>query len=226
MTNRNRYKKYKFTVIATDVVIFTIQEDQLRVLLIKMKKRPYLGFWAAPGGLVKPTESVDEAAVRHLADKTGVKTVYLEQLYTFGRVDRDPFGRVVSVAYFALIPSAGVKLKTTSEYEDVAWFSVEDLPKLAYDHREIIETAVERLKAKLEYTNIVYSLMPKEFTLGGLQHVYEIILDRKLDKRNFRRKFLSLNLIEKVGRKREGEAHRPAELYCFKKRKPQMVEIL
>lgn len=219
-------KKYEHAVIAADVVIFTVQENQLKILLIKMKKRPYTDYWAAPGGLVKPTESVDMAAKRNLVEKTGVHNVYLEQLYTFGKVDRDPFGRVVSVAYFALIPSDGVKLQTTAEYEDVTWFPVEKRPKLAYDHAEVIQYALNRLKAKLEYSNIVYSLLPKEFTLSDLQNIYEIILSKKFDKRNFRKKILSLNLIQRLKKKRRGEANRPAELYRFEDRKPRVVKVL
>lgn len=208
-------KKYKFAVIATDIVIFTVAEDSLKVLLIKMKKHPFEGYWAAPGGLVKPRESVDSSAERNLKEKTGLSGVYLEQLYTFGRVARDPFGRVVSVAYYALIPSGGIKLKTTKEYEDVKWFEVRGLPKLAYDHREIIAMAIARLQERLGSTNVAYSLLPRQFTLTGLQKVYEIILGRKLDKRNFRKKFLSTSLIRRIGHKTSGGAHRPAELYEF-----------
>lgn len=219
-------QKYKFAAIATDVVIFTVIAESLHVLLIKMKKHPYEKCWAIPGGLVKPDESVDAAARRQLALKTGVKNIYLEQLYSFGDVHRDPFGRVVSVAYFALIPNANVNLKTTDEYGEVAWFPVSDLPQLAYDHTKIISTALFRVKSKLEYTNIVYSLLPDEFTLHDLQKIYEIILDRKLDKRNFRKKFFSLKLVQATGKKQRGEANRPAELFRFVKRSLQRVEIL
>jgi 8-oxo-dGTP diphosphatase len=219
-------QKYKHAVIASDIVIFTIQGEQLKALLIKMKKAPYQNMWAAPGGLVRGSESVEDAARRILLDKTGVKNVYLEQLYTFGDVDRDPFGRVVSVAYFALIPYAGLSLKTTAEYGGVAWFPVENLPKLAYDHSKIVRTAVQRLRSKLEYSNIIYHLMPKEFTLSELQQIYEIILGRSLDKRNFRKKLLSLQIVKKLRKKRKGDAHRPAELYCFMEHTPQTASIL
>lgn len=222
----NIKKKYKFAVIATDVVIFTVRDGCLQALLIKMKKRPFTDCWAAPGGLVKPEESVDEAAKRHLYMKTGVKNVYLEQLYTFGKVNRDPFGRVVSVAYYALIPSAGLQLKTTDEYGEVSWFPVNRLPKLAYDHAEVIHCAIQRLKDRLGYTNVVYSLMPREFTLGELQKIYEIILNKKLDKRNFRKKIFSLGLVKKTGKKRVGEANRPAELFVFTSRQLQRFKIL
>jgi len=219
-------KKYKFTVVATDVVIFTVQDKQLKVLLIKMKKNPYLKHWAVPGGLVNPDESVDNAAKRHLFDKTGVKNIFLEQLCTFGKVNRDPFGRVVSVAYFALIPSENLKLRTTEEYGNARWFSVEDLPDFAYDHKKMIDLATKRLQAKLSYSNIVYGLLPREFTLTELQKVYEIILGKCLDKRNFRKKISSTDLLEKLRKKRKGLTNRPAVLYKFTRRKPQMIEIL
>lgn len=221
-------KRYKFAVIASDIVIFTVLEGELQVLLIQMKKKPFTGFWAAPGGLVRANESVDAAARRILRDKTGVSDVYLEQLYTFGRVDRDPFGRVVSVAYTALIPSEGIHLKTTEEHSSVRWFPVSQLSRLqfAYDHREIIRTAIARLRSKLEYSNIVYGLLAKEFTLTELQKTYEIILERKLDKRNFRKKVLLLKLLKKTNKKSSGGAYRPAELYLFVSRKPQAVSVL
>jgi len=219
-------KKYKFAVIATDVAIFTIKDNELNVLLIKMKKEPYSDCWALPGGLIDPKKSIDESAREHLLVKTGLRNIYLEQLYTFGQVDRDPFGRVVSVAYFALIPDKGAELKTSKEYDEVKWFSANKLPKLAYDHKEMIALAVERLASKLEYTNIVYGLLPLEFSLGELQGVYEIILGEKLDKRNFRKKIFSLRLVKKTGRYEIGKANRPAELYKFVDRTPKIVEIL
>lgn len=219
-------KNYKYAVIATDVVIFTIKDDKLQVILIKMKREPFIGHWALPGGLVKIDESVDASAQRHLLTKTGVKDIYLEQLFTFGEVKRDPHGRVVSVAYFALIPNAGLNIKTSEEYLGIDWYPVEQLPKMAYDHKQILKIAVDRLQAKVEYTNIVYSLMSKEFSLSELQETYEIILKRKLDKRNFRKKILSLKLLVKSGKTKTGEAYRPAELYSFAKRVPQIMEVI
>lgn len=219
-------KIYKFAVIAADVVIFTVLKNELKILLIKMKRKPFSGMWASPGGLVKPSEPVDAAAKRLLAQKTGVRNVYLEQLYTFGKIDRDPFGRVVSVAYMALIPSDNLRLKTTQEYEDVKWFSMNKLPRLAYDHKEIIDCATKRLRAKLGYTNIAHALLPKKFTLGELQKVYEIILGKKLDKRNFRKKIVKLGILKRLREKRLGIPHRPAELFQFSSRYPQIIEIL
>ena len=219
-------KKYAHAVIATDVVIFTVEEGQLKTLLIEMKKKPYEGHWAFPGGLVRPDESLDESAGRQLADKTGVKNVYLEQLASFGEPNRDPFGRVVSVAYFAIIPIGTKELKTSEEYGGVAWYPAVKLPPLAYDHKEIFIVALARLRAKLEYTNMVYTLMPAEFTLSELQRVYEIILGKTLDKRNFRKKLDQLNLLATAKGKREGSAYRPAQLYRFKSHTPMQVELL
>ncbi len=219
-------KKYDFAVIASDIAIFTIQEDKLKVLLIKMKKAPYTSYWACPGGLVKANEDIEKAAERILTEKTGLKNVYLDQFYTFGKVDRDPFGRVVSVAYLALIPSDHLRLTTSSEYEDVKWFDVKALPDLAYDHKQVVRVAIETLKHKLENTNIVYSLLSEHFSFSDLQKVYEIILDKKMDKRNFKRKVLSLNLISESKKKRVGEANRPAQLYHFTNRKLKEIEVL
>ncbi len=219
-------KKYRFTVVATDVVILTIKDEKLQALLIKMRKSPYHNCWAAPGGMVKPKEAVGDAAKRILKEKAGIKDVYLEQLYTFGKVNRDPFGRVVSVAYFALIPSDNLSLKTTKEYGDIRWFPVKKLPKLAYDHETIIHCAVKRLQNKLSYSNIVYSLLPDEFTLGEIQKTYEIILGKKLDKRNFRKKLFSLNLVRSIGKEKRGMANRPAALQAFTSKKLKMMEII
>lgn len=218
-------KKYEHAVIAADLAIFTVDDGKLKVLLIKMKKSPYEDCWAMPGGLVAGNESVDQAAIRHLHNKAGLKDVFLEQLYTFGNVDRDPFGRVVSVAYFALIQGRGMELKTTSEYQDVAWFSVAEVPKLAYDHKEILALALGRLRAKLSYTNIVCNLLPNEFTLGQMQNVYEVILGKKIDKRNFRKKIVSLDLVNPLGKKTK-DAHRPAELYSFVEKSLKNIKFL
>ena len=219
-------KKYEFAVIATDTVIFTIKDDELNVLLIKMKKKLFQGLWAIPGGLVKPNESVDSSAKRNLFEKTRMKDVYLEQLYTFGKINRDPSGRVVAVAYFALIPASDIRLKTLKDSDDTDWFPVNLLPELAYDHDKIVNFAVERLKSKLAYTNIAYGLLPEEFTLSELQKIYEIILDRKMDKRNFRKKILSLKLLSRTGNKTQGKAHRPANLYRFREKSPRVTQIL
>jgi ADP-ribose pyrophosphatase YjhB (NUDIX family) len=219
-------KKYKYAVIAVDVIIFTINKGKLQVLLIEMKKKPYASSWAAPGGLIKISESLEDAAKRVLREKAGMRNVYLEQLYAFGNPKRDPFGRVVSVAYYALIPGDGIVLKTTKEYAGVKWFPVDDIPRLAYDHKDILKKAVRRLQRRLTQTNIACNLLPVEFSLSELQKTYEIILGKKLDKRNFRKKILSLDLVEMTPKKRRGVSNRPANLYRFLSRKNFNVEIL
>lgn len=212
--------------VAVDVVIFTIKDGHLSTLLIQAKTSPFPGKWVLPGGLVKPSETIDEAVKRHMSAKVGIQNVYFEQLYTFGEVDRDPRGRVVSVAYMVLLPYQSVEPKTNDAYTAIKWFPASLLPRLGYDHREIINVATNRLKAKLGYTNIVYGLLSSEFTLSQMQKIYEGILSKTLDKRNFRKKILQTKLLQKVLKKTIGDAHRPAQLYRFKSRKPQIIEIL
>lgn len=192
---------------------------------MKIKKGPCAGEWAFPGGLVGLHESVEEAARRELSEKTGVTDVFLEQLFTFGSPDRNPVHRVVSVSYFALVPQKGAFLVATPKYSEVRWVDVSELPPLAYDHNRLAETAMERLRAKLAYTNIAWSLLPRSFTLAELQEVYEVILGRSLDRRNFRKKILSLGLLKPLASMRRG-AHRPARLYAFRSREPVILEIL
>jgi 8-oxo-dGTP diphosphatase len=199
--------------VTTDIVIFTIRQDELKVLLIKRANAPFQGEWALPGGFVAQDESLEEGARRELQEETGVAGVYLEQLYTFGRPDRDPRERVITVAYYALIPTDEVEIRAATDAEGVSWYGMEELPNLAFDHAEILEAAHERLVAKLEYSTIAFQFMPKEFTLTELQTVYELILREPVDKRNFRKRILSLKLIKDTGKERKSGAHRPAKLY-------------
>jgi 8-oxo-dGTP diphosphatase len=212
--------------VAVDVVVFTVDREELSVLLIRMKRAPFEGRWGLPGGLIGQEETLDAAAVRELGEKTGVRDVYLEQLYTFSHPRRDPAGRVISIAYMALVPSEGLDLQTTEKYAGIGWFPVKRLPPLGFDHGEMVAYGVTRLRYKLEYTNAVYSLLAPSFTLSELQHIYETILGRALDPRNFRKRILSLGIIERTGEVRRGEAHRPAQLYRFTSRTPQIVEVL
>ncbi len=212
--------------VATDAVIFTVRRGELMVLLIQMKKEPYVGKWAIPGGLLEKNERSEDAARRILKTQTGVTQAHLEQLATFDDPKRDKLGRVVSIAYVALVPSEHVILKTSEKYMDVRWWSVRKLPPLSYDHKDMATVAVNRLRAKLEYTNVVWSLLPPQFTLTELQEIYEIILGRTLDKRNFRRRLLDLGIVAATGTKRMGGAHRPAELYKFKHRAMEYIDIL
>jgi 8-oxo-dGTP diphosphatase len=212
--------------VAVDVAVFTVLERTLHVLLVHVRRGAFAGRWALPGGRVGVVEGLEEAARRHLAVQSGVRSIYLEQLYTFGSPRRDPHGRVVSVAYFALIPHGGrFPRGRAGEHPDAAWYRVGRLPPLAYDHPAVVRIALARLRAKLRYTNLVYTLLPATFTLGELQEMYEAILGRTLDRRNFRKKILSLGLLRRAGGMRRG-SHRPAALYGFRRRRPMMIEIL
>jgi 8-oxo-dGTP diphosphatase len=210
--------------VAVDVAVFTVIARALHLLLVRVHHGAFRGRWALPGGRVGLAESLDEAARRELALQTGVRDAHLEQLYTFGSPRRDPHGRVVSVAYVALIPACG-RFEDTGIGPDRTWRRVTHLPPLAYDHRAVIRTALARLRAKLAYTNLAFSLLPRAFTLGELQEMYEAILGRQLDRRNFRKKILSLGLLRPLDRVRRGP-HRPARLHAFRHRRPMIVEIL
>jgi len=219
-----RYEKPSVTV---DIVIFTIKDNDLKILLVKRGIEPFKNMWAIPGGFVRIEESLEEAAKRELEEKTSVRADYLEQLYTFGEVNRDPRGRVITVAYFALIKSEKIsKLKATADVIEAKWFSAFKLPKLAFDHEKILEYAIKRLRWKFEYTTVVFSLLPEKFSLTELQKIYEIIFDKKFDKRNFRKKILSLNIIEKTKERQKNVSNRPPQLYKFKKKIGEIVEII
>lgn len=220
-------KKFDVVAVATDVVLLAIINDELQILLIKPKKSELAGKWALPGGMVNPSESVDDSVKRHLLGKAAVKNIYLEQLYAFGEVNRDEFGRVVSVAYLALIPDAArIKPSTTEAYEDIAWHPVRSLPPLAYDHGKIVSYSLKRLRAKIGYTNVIKELLPPEFTFNRMMAAYELILGRKLDKRNFSKKILALGIIKPTKKKSSGGAHRPATLYRFISKSLRIIEIL
>ena len=212
-------------LVAVDVVIFTIAERELQALLVEVKSGPFAGHWAFPGGLLPVGEAPEAAAARELLVQTGIGDVYLEQLRTFGDPGRDPRAHVVSVAYFALVAGKGEARADNPKYRRMQWCPVRDLPSLAYDHNLLAHCALERLRSKLAYTNIVYSLLPRELTLGELQDIYEIIIGRPLDRRNFRKKILALGLLRPLRRRRRGR-HRPAQLYSFTRREPMNVEML
>ena len=216
--------RYPHPAVTTDIVIFTIRDGRLKLLLIKRGGEPYQGRWALPGGFVELDEDLETSARRELEEETGVSGVYLEQLYTFGRPDRDPRERVITVAYYALIPSDQVQLQAATDAEAVGWFAFEELPPLAFDHDEIVAMAHQRLVAKLDYSTIAFQFLPREFTLSELQEVYEIIRREPVDKRNFRKQVLALGkLVETKKMKRDG-AHRPARLYRVKS--PGKVDII
>lgn len=208
--------KYERPSVTVDVVVFSLVADDLKVLLVRRKSSPFSEMWAIPGAFVRLDESLAAAATRALVEETGVEEVYTEQLYTFGDPDRDPRMRVITVAYFALVPYDAVRHAPGRETSETAWFSMFDLPPLAFDHHEILEYALTRLRYKLEYTAVGFQLLPDVFTLTELQKAYEIILQEKLDKRNFRRKILSAAILEETGQKRQEGEGRPAMLYKYR----------
>ena len=204
--------------VTVDIVIFTIRDHSLRVLLVRRGIEPFKGQWAIPGGFIQTGETLEDAAMRELVDETGVSDVYLEQLYTFGDPGRDPRGRVVTVAYFALV--AGDRaLAPGSDAAEANWFSMDDLPSLAFDHRKILDYALVRLRNKLEYTTVGFQLLPRKFVLTDLQRVYETILGKKIDKRNFRRKMALLGIVRPLREWRRGGRQRPAQYFEFSARK-------
>jgi len=207
--------------LAVDAVVFgyTVKEG-LKVLLIKRKIEPFINEWALPGGLVENDESLEQAVERELEEETGVSINYLEQLYTFGQPNRDPRNRVVSVTYFGLVKPSAFELKADTDALDAQWFSVKALPKLAFDHQQILEKAVQRLKAKITYEPVGFELLDKKFPFSELEKMYSTILDRQMDRRNFKKKILRFGFLEETNemQKLEG-AGRPGPLFQFNEKK-------
>jgi 8-oxo-dGTP diphosphatase len=225
MPTFKEFKDYPKPAVTVDMVIFTIKNNNLQVLLIKRGVEPSKGLWALPGGFVKLEESLDDAAKRELEEETGVKDVYLEQLYTFGDPKRDSRGRVITVSYMALVNHEKIRLSASTDSADVNFFSLDKMQDVAFDHRKIIEYGLKRLRWKFEYTPVAFSLLADKFTLGELQKTYEIIFDKKFDKRNFRKKILSLGILNEHGIM-EDVPNRPPKLYSLKKKIPQVLEII
>ena len=200
--------------VTVDIVIFTLRNGSLQVLLVKRGVPPFEGQYAIPGGFIRGDESLEEAALRELHEETGVRNVFLEQLYTFGDPKRDPRGRVITVAYYALIASDKLSLVAGADAADAQWFPASSVPPLAFDHKSILDYALERLRNKLEYTTVGFQLLPEKFTLGELQAVYEAILGRQLDKRNFRRKLSLLGILKPL-RQWQRTGRKPAQLFRF-----------
>ncbi len=211
------FKETKTHEVTTDVVIFTIKDGKLKVLLVRRAHEPFKGKWAIPGGFIRISETIDAAALRILKEKTNVQNIYLEQLYTFGDPLRHPTARVITCAYFALIRSDDIVLsfEDNSEITEVEWHPVYNLPPLAFDHKEIIEYSLKRVRERLEFCPIAFQLLPEKFTLTELQKSYELILDKKLDKRNFRKKFLALSILKELDEYTKSGSKRPARLYSF-----------
>jgi 8-oxo-dGTP diphosphatase len=201
--------------VTVDLVIFALREGELQVLLIRRGLPPFEGRWSLPGGFVRDGESLEAAARRELDEETGVRDVYLEQLYTFGDPARDPRGRVVTVAYYALLTTEAAPLAAGTDAGDARWMPARKHPSLAFDHERILSYALERLANKLEYTTAGFKLLPRKFTLGQLQRVYEAVLGRLLDKRNFRRKMALLGVLKPLDEWVQEGRSRPAQLYRF-----------
>jgi 8-oxo-dGTP diphosphatase len=200
--------------VTVDIVIFTLRKGSLQVLLVKRGVPPFEGQYAIPGGYIRGDESLEEAALRELHEETGVRNVFLEQLYTFGDPKRDPRGRVITVAYYALIASDKLSLVAGADAAEAQWFPASSLPPLAFDHKSILDYGLERLRNKLEYTTVGFQLVPEKFTLGELQAVFEAILGRQLDKRNFRRKLSLLGILKPL-REWQRTGRKPAQLFRF-----------
>ena len=211
--------KHPHPAVTVDCAVFGLDDADLKLLLIRRKIEPFGGKWALPGGFVRIDESIDSAARRELSDETGLSRLYLEQLYTFGEPDRDPRERVISVAYYALVKLSAHIVQAATDAAEVAWFPVAELPKLAFDHERIVETAMKRLKAKVRYEPIGFELLPEKFTLGELQRLYEAVLEQPLDKRNFRKKILGMELLEALDEYQQDVAHRAAQFYRFNRQR-------
>lgn len=215
--------EYPRPSLTVDCVIFAWDSESmdLKILLIKRAQDPFAGKWAFPGGFVDMNENLETAARRELEEETGLRDLFMEQLYTFGEPNRDPRGRVVSIAYYALVSLAQHQdqLKAASDATDTKWFSVKEIPALAFDHREILEMAISRLRGKVRYQPIGFELLPEKFPLSQLQSLYEVILGTELDKRNFRRKILKTGLVVALNEHQQNVSHRAARLYKFDKNK-------
>jgi 8-oxo-dGTP diphosphatase len=210
--------------LTVDCVVFGLDGAELKVLLIRRKAAPFAERWALPGGFVEMEETLAQAAARELQEETGIRDVFLEQLYTFGAVHRDPRGRVVSVAYYALVQSGKYPPRAAIDADAVEWFPVSATPALAFDHAEILSVALVRLKNKVRYQPIGFELLPPKFTLTQLQRLYETLLEQPLDKRNFRKKIQSMSLLVELDEVQKEVAHRAARLYRFDKRKYRQLE--
>lgn len=230
MKNTNS-PELKFAVIATDIALFTIRDERLLVRLISVNRPPHFpNMPGLPGGLIRPEENAEQSAKRILETKAGVSAdkVYLEQLYTFSEIERDPRGRVVAVSYLALLPWEKLSKKEQLGTKETFWMPVGEArkKKMAYDHNLMLTSAIERLCSRITYTTILQKLMPTEFTLTELEHAYESILHANLDKRNFRKKILKLKILKELPHKRTGGKFRPAQLYGFASPKVSEIEVL
>ncbi len=205
--------------LSVDAVVFGYEEGKISVLLIKRKYEPFKGKWAIPGGFVLNDESLEEAVQRELQEETGVKINYLEQLYTFGEPTRDPRGRVVSIAYFGLVRPNAFKISASIDAAEVQWYNIDELPELSFDHKEILKIAIERLQGKITYEPIGFELLDKKFPFSDLEKLYTTLLGREIDRRNFRKKIIGLNVLDELDEKVSKGSGRPANLFQFNQKK-------
>jgi 8-oxo-dGTP diphosphatase len=213
--------EYERPALTVDCVIFglDLEEERLKVMLVERELEPFAGMWAIPGGFVRRGEPLAAAATRELREETGIADVFLEQLYTFGDPARDPRGWVVSVAYYALVSPDKHTIHAATDARQARWFPVGSLPRLAFDHAEILKTALDRVRGKLTYAPIGFELLPRKFTIKQLQKLYEIVLGTKLDNRNFRKKIFGMDVLRELDEMQKGVPHRAARLYRFDERK-------
>jgi len=209
--------EYPRPAVTTDCVIFGFDDGELKILLIERGIEPYLGKWALPGGFIDMDENAESCARRKLVQETGLKNIYMEQLYTFSAVNRDPRYRVVSIAYYALVKLSDYHAQAGTDATRIEWFSISDVPELAFDHTDILQKAKERLKGKIKYQPIGFELLPEKFTMPELHHLYETVLQTKLDDRNFRKKMLGYNLLIDLKELQRGARNRAPKLYSFDK---------
>ncbi len=206
--------------LAVDAIVFGYADGQLFVLLIQRRFGSTKGTWALPGGFVRKEEALIDAVQRELKEEAGINVSWMEQLYTFGDdVHRDPRGRVVSVAYFALVDPSAFDPVADTDAQDARWFPMEELPKLAFDHATIVRMAQERLRAKLSYQPVGFELLDREFVFSDLEALYATLIDRPLDRRNFRKKFMASGLLQATGHALQKGSGRPAQLFRFDRRK-------
>lgn len=205
--------------LSVDCVIFGYADGKLKVALIERKKPPFVGHWAIPGGFVEGDETVEQAAMRELKEETGIGDIYMEQFHVFSDPDRDPRGRVITVAFFALIASDKIQLVSSDDAAQAQWFPAYDLPSLPFDHDQIYAQALEALRFTVTVKPIIFELLPKKFTLSMLQNLYEQIFDITIDKRNFRKKISKMDFIHQTAAITRGGKHRPARLYQFNKKR-------
>lgn len=221
-----RSEEYPRPMVTVDVVIFTLRDDDLQVLLIRRKNPPFAGMWAIPGGFIGIDEPLEAAALRELEEETGVRDVHLEQLYTFGDPGRDPRGRVITVAYMALLPAERTSLRAGDDAADARWWPMSALPPLAFDHDRILACARERLHGKLEHPASIAALLPETFPLCRLQAAYEAILGEKLDADRFRHRILAAGVLQKAGIQHRPGRGRPMNLYRFREDAETMARRL